>query len=92
MTSPNGGSGRYFIPSHDHETTIQADRGCGTGWDVPERDWNWISDQHHRAHGQGRDWFPAGQRIDVTQTEPGQAPQRWSEPSRSPQQEPEAAG
>jgi len=90
MTSPDGGSDRYFIPSHDRETRIHAGRSCGNGQDVPERDRNWIPGQHHRAHGHGRDRFPAGQRTGVTRIEPGTAPQRWSEPSRSPQQEPKA--
>jgi len=82
MVFPKDENGRYFIPSRDGETRIEASCDCGDGWNVPERVWDWIGDRHAWAHNKGRDGLPAGGRMIVRRIEPG----------ASGQPEPEAAG
>jgi len=82
MACPKDESGRYLIPSKDDETRIEADCEDCSGWNVPERVWDWISDQHATAHNKGRDGLPAASQMNIPRIEAG----------KSAQQEPEAAG
>ncbi len=75
MAYPKVEDGRYFLPSQEGETRIEADCDWGDGWNVPERVWDWISDRHAWAHNKGRDGLPAGSRMDVRRIEPGKSGQ-----------------
>ena len=76
MTYPKDGNGRYLIPSQEDETRIAADcSGCGSGWNVPERVWEWFSFCHEREHNKGHNGLAALADVDVRRFEPGKAAQ-----------------
>jgi hypothetical protein len=83
MTYPKDENGRYFIPSQEGETRIEADcASCRSGWNVPERVWDWFSFCHAREHRKGHNGLAALADVNVRRFEPGKAAQP----------EPEAAG
>src|SRR5262249_27389051 len=72
MTHETDENARYFVPAKPGEVRIEADcHGCQSGWNVPERVWEWFSFCHARGHrkDQERGWYD----VDVRRYEPGKA-------------------
>ncbi len=71
MTYPKDDNGRYSIPVCPDEVRVEVDcAGCGDGWNVPERVWDWFSFCHAREHRKGHNGLTAVADTDVRRFEP----------------------